>query len=468
MKSFNSNTDLNDICYGGVGNAHTYDNWHDFGSCTQPNAGNVEAQNVISKTIQNGYGGSVQFTDVGDLLGHKNQATFGASVDLSHIGFSQSGLPADLVGYETITNSLTPETQASLKAKTYYYGLYGTNNFALNEQLNMTLSGRYNVAFVDMKGSNNSDGTTNSLDGNHRYSRFNPAIGFNYNPSLLNIGLYGGYNEGMRAPTPIELACADEDHPCSLPTGFNSDPHLKKVVSKTWEGGVRGKVLNNLRWNASVYQTDMANDIQFIAANTAGQGYFDNVGDTKRRGIELGLNGKFDRLTLAANYGYVDATYESSFTMSSVANSSVFSHPGDDNDGQITVKKGNQMPGIAKQTFKLRGLYDVTPSWNVGATLIAASGQYAQGDQNNQDQHGKIPGYAVMNLDSHLALNREWTLFAKVNNLFDKDYATYGVTGQNIYNGEFEQFRTPSAPRAGWLGVTYSFGGTKKTDADKD
>jgi outer membrane receptor protein involved in Fe transport len=469
MKSFNSNADLLDSCYGGPGNAHTYDNWDR--SCIQPNSTNVEAQNVVSKTIQNGYGGSIQLTALDDLFGHKNQGTLGVSADLSRIGFSQNGLPAELVGYETVTISATPDTQANLKAKTYYYGLYGTNNFALNDQLNLTLSGRYNVAFVDMKGSNydvNGSPTTTSLDGNHRYNRFNPAVGFNYNPSSINLGFYGGYNEGMRAPTPIELACADSEHPCSLPTGFNSDPDLKKVVSKTWEGGVRGKVLNNLRWNASLYQTDMTNDIQFIAANTAGQGYFDNVGDTKRRGIELGVNGKFDRLTLAANYGYVDATYESSFTMSSVANSSVISNPGDPTDGQITVKKGNRIPGIANETFKLRGLYDLTPSWNVGATLIAASAQYAQGDQNNQDQHGKIPGYAVMNLDSHFAFNSEWTLFAKVNNLFDKDYSTYGVTGQNIYNGEFEQFRTPSAPRAGWLGITYSFGGAKKSNIDKD
>ena len=33
---------------------------------------------------------------------------------------------------------------------------------------------------------------------------FNPAVGLNYNPSDA-VTLYGGYNEGMRAPTPIEL-----------------------------------------------------------------------------------------------------------------------------------------------------------------------------------------------------------------------------------------------------------------------
>jgi outer membrane receptor protein involved in Fe transport len=207
----------------------------------------------------------------------------------------------------------------------------------------------------------------------------------------------------------------------------------------------------------------MTNDIQFITANVSGRGYFDNVGDTRRRGVELGAQAKLDRLTLLANYGFVDATYQSSFTMNSVANSAA-------NDGEITVNKGNHMPGIARQTLKLRGVYDLTPSWNVGTNVIVAAGQFAQGDQNNQDSHGKIPGYAVVNLDSRYSVTNQWSIFAKVNNLLDKDYSTYGTLGQNIYSSDpNEQFRTPSAPRAGWLGISYSFGGSNKQGSvDKD
>ena len=479
MKSFNSNANISAECYAHPAGPLTRDNWaNNANNCALPvngsNAGLdptnidpvIDAQNVISKTIQNGYGGSIQFTELGDLLGHKNQATIGASADLSNIHFSQNGFTASLTNFETVTdNPLEIQTQVSLKAKTFYYGLYGTNNFAFNDQLNMTLSGRYNLAFIDMLGSNvdntGNAPTTTSLNGNHRYSRFNPAVGLNFNPTT-RIGFYGGYNEGMRAPSPIELSCADPIHPCALPTGFNSDPDLKKVVSKTWEGGVRGNLLDIARWNASVYQTDMTDDIQFIAATTSGTGFFNNVGDTRRKGFELGINGKFDRLALMANYGYVDATYESNFSMSSVANSSA-----NGTSGEIAVKKGDHMPGIARQTLKLRGMYDLTSSWNIGASVISATGQFAQGDQNNQDSHGKIPGYSVVNLDSRYTINHEWAIFAKVNNLLDKDYSTYGVTGQNMYNGDFEQFRTPSAPRAGWLGVTYSFGSSKK-ESDKD
>ena len=61
-------------------------------------------------------------------------------------------------------------------------------------------------------------------------------------------------------------------------------------------------------------------------------------------------------------------------------------------------------------------------------------------------------------------------MFAKVNNIFDKDYATFGQLGNNIYTGIDEQFRTPSAPRAAWVGVTFDFGRPKSNSAsiDKD
>jgi outer membrane receptor protein involved in Fe transport len=475
MKSFNSNAQFSDACLNGLlgsfSHCHATNGTDDVTGGVAPNDyTGIDAQNVLSKTIQNGYGGSMQLTLLGDVLSHKNQATVGASADLSSIRFNQNGYLANLINYETVTDpSLTLQTEVGLKAKTYYYGIYGTDNFALNEQVNITLSGRYNVAFIDMKGSN-SDFTTNtisSLDGNHRYSRFNPAVGLNYNPSS-QLGFYGGYNEGMRAPTPIELACANKDIPCSLPTGFNSDPDLKKVVSKTWEGGVRGKLSDKIRWNASVYQSDMTNDIQFITANVSGRGYFDNVGDARRRGVELGAQAKLDGLTLVANYGFVDATYESNFIINSVANSSSSADLA--TAGTINVNKGNRMPGIARQTLKLRGVYDLTPTWNVGTHVIVAAGQFAQGDQNNQDSHGKIPGYAVVNLDSRYSVTNQWSIFAKVNNLFDKDYSTFGTLGQNIYSSDpNEQFRTPAAPRAGWLGISYSFGGSNKQGSvDKD
>lgn len=427
----------------------------------------ISAQNLMSSTHQDGYGSSLQLSLLKDLMGHHNNFTLGVSADWSRVTFNQDGYDAYLQNYQTITSdpSGPSTTQVRLKTHSDYYGFYATDNFAFNDQVNMTLSGRYNIAKVNLSGFSNDPGLPlpinpiGDLNGNHEYKRFNPAIGFNYNP-IKSLGFYGGYNEGMRAPTPIELSCANPERPCALPAGFNSDPDLKKVVAKTWEGGVRGKLTSDVNWNIGVYNTRTDNDIQFIFSSQS-LGYFQNVAATERKGIEIGLHGKVDKLAFAANYGFVDATYQSGFDVGSGSNSS-------NTDGLIHVSKGNKIPAIARQTFKLRSSYEITPQWNMGGTLVATAGQYAHGDENNQDANGKVPGYAVLHLDTNYNLTSHWTFFAKVNNVFDKEYSTYGQLGQNMYTGQDEQFRTPSAPRAGWLGVTYNFGGSKKVDADRD
>lgn len=444
-KSFNSNAECTSVTC-------TSENGTPSGSTE------IDAHNVKSKTYQDGYGGSLQLSLLKDLMGYRNNFTFGASADWSRVRFHQDGYPAELINYQTITTGSEADSWVRLKARSDYYGLYATDNFAFNDQVNMTLSGRYNIAKVNLKGGTEGDDNQDILSGHHKYNRFNPAIGVNYNPNQ-SLGFYGGYNEGMRAPTPIELSCADEDRPCSLPAGFNSDPDLKKVVAKTWEGGVRGKLTQDTRWNISVYDTRTINDIQFIASpNTSVQGFFKNVGQTERKGVEIGLRGKVDRLSFAANYGFVDATYQSSFEINTIAD-------------KQTVNKGNRIPGIARQTFKFRASYEILPTWSVGGNVIAATGQYAHGAENNQVLEGiqpKIPGYAILNLDTHYNFDSNWILFARVNNVFDKEYSTFGQLGQNIYTGQDEQFRTPSAPRAGWIGVTYNFGAAKKVEADRD
>jgi iron complex outermembrane recepter protein len=419
----------------------------------------IDNQNVSTDTDQDGYGGAFQLTLLNDLAGYKNQFTAGASADFGRTDFTSDSFQATVEGHETVTvNPLISLGQVRLNTKNDYYGLYATDTFSVNDKLHLTLSGRYNVAKIKLAGSSiDNVGNIGDLNGNHRYSRFNPAIGFNYNPSN-NLGFYGGYNEGMRAATPVELSCADPATPCQLPNSFAADPDLKKVVAKTWEGGVRGKLDEHVSWNAGVYTTENKDDIQFIATNAAGTfGFFQNVGKTNRNGLELGLNGKFDALTLAANYGFVDATYESDFTVGSAANSSK------DALDQIQVTKGNRIPGIARHTLKIRAAYDLTPAWNIGSNVVLTSGQYARGDENNQDVNGKVPGYAVVNLDTHYNINNNWKLFGKVNNVFDNQYATFGVLGNNIFNADAaEQFRSPGAPRAAWVGVSYEFG-TKKS-----
>ena len=442
----------------------------------------VKASNVVTKTDTDGFGGALQMTLLNDLIGHKNQFTGGVSADFGRTKFNSDTQNADIIGITTVSSQpLDILSTVRLKADNDYYGLYGTDTFSITDKLHVTMSGRYNVAIVDLKGDSLSASDNllvqGNLDGHHVYQRFNPAIGLNFNPTT-SLSFFGGYNEGMRAPSPVELSCADPAHPCALPNAFGGDPHLEAVVSKTWEGGVRGRLMKNVNWNVGLFRTENNNDIQFMATNTSGNGYFQNVGKTLRQGIEMGMSSKADKLSFQANYSYVDATFETPFEAVSSSNSeavaAVLNGP-----GLIQVNKGNRIPGVPHHTFKLRIGYEITPSWTVGSNIITTSSRYARGDENNQDVHGKIPGYSVVNLDSHYSINENWKLFAKVQNLFDRNYATFGQLGVNEFGrgGTWNndpsawnntQFQTPGAPRAGWIGITYEFDKPKTSSTKVD
>jgi len=159
-----------------------------------------QSQNVSTTTDQDGFGGSLQLTLLGDLAGHKNQFTLGASADIGRTNFTSDSYTADLVGRRTVTRpGLDPVAGVRLKANNDYYGLYATDTFSVTERLHLTASGRYNVAKVRLDGfSTSEDDGDNPLVGHHIYRRFNPAVGVNYTVSD-SLGVYGGYNEGMRA-----------------------------------------------------------------------------------------------------------------------------------------------------------------------------------------------------------------------------------------------------------------------------
>ncbi len=109
-----------------------------------------------------------------------------------------------------------------------------------------------------------------------------------------NLSAYAGYSEANRAPTPAELACANPAQPCLLQNFLISDPNLKQVVSKTWQGGFRGNFSpfgsGRLDWSAGVFRTENFNDILNVTDPTIStRGYFLNAGNSLRQGVEASL-----------------------------------------------------------------------------------------------------------------------------------------------------------------------------------
>jgi outer membrane receptor protein involved in Fe transport len=305
-------------------------------------------------------------------------------------------------------------------------------------------------------------GTAPLLNAEHSFARFNPALGINFTPGA-RLTAYAAYNEGMRAPTPIELACADPAAPCKLPNNFLADPDLKKVVSRTAEMGFRGKLAHETQWSAAIYRTELTDDIQFISSGGAAvnAGFFQNVGKTRRDGLELAMSTKWSALTASVRYSYVNATFESPFAVNSPSNSTAAA------DGAIEVRPGDRIPGIPRQSLKLRLQYDFGAQAALGTNIIANSSVFARGDENNQDVHGRVPGYVVVNLDGRYTVAKGWDLYARAVNIFDRRYSNFGVLGQNFFAGPGrtfdgvnpinEQFRGPGTPRGAWVGLRYQW-----------
>ncbi len=454
------------------------------GSCdqnvTEPTDIINQGSNEQSSTRQLGYGLAAQYSFLGDVMKHKNQLTAGFSADLGRTKYSTEEQTTNFSANRGAVATGDFEEDTNVRMRNNYYGLFATDIFSVNDKVHVTMSGRYNYVKVRIKDNMAADPNTGKFVSgdtdhiSHSFNRLNPAIGLNYNPTT-SLGFYGGYNEGMRAPTPIELSCADPATPCRLPTDFLADPVLKPVISKTFEAGVRGELSPLVRWNASVFRTNLKDDIQFISSNNSfNLGYFDNVGNTRRQGLELGLNTKFDKLGLSANYQYLEATFQSDVEFHNENNSSA------DGDGNFTAHSGDYIPNIPRHSLKLRAAYDVTPSLTVGLNSITSSSVFARGDENNQDSNGKVAGYTIFNMDANWQLNQSWSGFMKVTNITNKDYASMGILGTNAFNmadrsfnadpttWQAEQFQSPGAPRAGWIGLRYDFGKPKGSAAAVD
>jgi outer membrane receptor protein involved in Fe transport len=164
------------------------------------------------------------------------------------------------------------------------------------------------------------------------------------------------------------------------------------------------------------------------------------------------------------------------------------------------------MPGVPLHNINANISFDVTSNWTVGLGAVLHSWSYLRGNENNKHQEGvarpvlirkfnsdgssagfetvyrqpttnpgKIPGYAVFNLQSSYKITKEWTANLLINNLFDTEYfsagrlgvnpfspsinGTIGPDGYNHNSGDWltTNFVAPGAPRGVWFSLNWHF-----------
>ncbi len=417
------------------------------------------------------YGGSLQITGSEPVFDHGNQFALGGSLDDAwtdfysgtEVGLIDSSLTVLPSGLIVDTPQGTPytATPVSLRATDTYYGLFATDTFDASAALALTASARYNIAQVDLNDRLGSD-----LNGINRFTHFNPALGA-ADKLTANLTAYAGYSINNRAPTASEIECSNPQAPCLLPSSLSGDPpNLKQVIAHTLEAGLRGQRQTanggRLGWNAGVFRTDLDDDIYGVSTSN-GKGYFENIGATRRQGVEAGMKYQGRHWSGYAEYSFIEATFRSPLTVSSPFN------PHHDADGNIYVQPGDQLPGIPRNRFKAGGEYTIRGGWSVGASFVLVSTQYYHGDESNQNS--PMPGYHVLTLRSSYRAGPHVEFFANLQNAFDARYATYGLFADPTGAGApgipanagpndprvDNRFESPAAPRALFGGVRITF-----------
>ena len=418
----------------------------------------------VQQLNSHAYGVAAQATDAAALGSLANYLVAGLSFDGSDSTFA--GV-AEIGGFNPYTREFVGpgvvQDQPSegvnpvrVKSDTRFFGIFATDVLTVAPALDLTLAGRFNDAQIDLE-----DELGGPVNGDHTYNRFNPSAGLTYRLKPW-LQFYGNYAQTNRAPTPQELSCASPAFPCSLLNFFVGDPNLNQVVAHTYEVGLRGHMgepaQGQWSWNLDGYHTENSNDIIYeVTIDNPNLAFYTNAGRTRREGLEANLRYDRDRLHVKLSYAYTDATFQTPLLLNSGNN------PAADANGQEQVLPGDRIPGIPRHRGNFVVDYDVTARFSVGGSAVVQSNVYRFGDEANLTQ--PLGGYGVVDLNAAFRPTDRVTLFAIVNNVFDKRFYTYGSFGPvsdvpwpNVPGGVTDT-RTagPGTPITGYGGVRVAF-----------
>ena len=393
-----------------------------------------------------------------DVRSFSENATFGASADWSYAAPVGSGVLSFRLGAGGSTNDVSiqlfaeridPGQTTHVESDIWDASGYATADYAIGRT---TFSGGLRYDYVRVPFSNLLDPTADTTSS---YSRLSPKGGVS-----VNVGggasVYASAGGSFRAPAVIELACADPEEPCPLPFALGDDPPLDPVTATTIEAGLR-YLGARIGIDASLYRTWVKNEIfLFPYEEAAGEpqgstidGFFANLGDTRREGFELGGRYFFTQgHSLYANYAYTRATFQ----VDGVEIFSIREEAGGENE----VERGDRFPLVPDHQFSAGALFDLPSGVSFGAEGRYVGQQYFRGDEANEEE--PLDGYFVADVRLGWEFG-PWEVAGIVTNVFDSDHATFGTFNINQSTDQLERFLSPAQPRQFKLILQRSFGG---------
>jgi iron complex outermembrane receptor protein len=263
--------------------------------------------------------------------------------------------------------------------------------------------------------------------GSVTYTETTPVLGvvFHLNP---RVNLYANAGKGFETPTFIELA-----YQSGGKSGLNFG--LQPSTSINYEAGFKALVGDATRVNAAIYHIKTDKEI-VVDFTQFGRSVYDNAGETRRKGVELGVESDLtENLKAAIAYTYLDARFAESYT----------------NPGKTkTIDSGNKLPGTPANTFFGELNWKHPASGFTTAVDVRHSGKIYVDDINT----AAAKGYTIYNWRAGFEQRLggvKLAEFVRVENVGDKNYV--GGVSVNDSNG---RFYFPAAERNYLFGLSAS------------
>ncbi|OOW67946.1 TonB-dependent receptor [Xanthomonas axonopodis pv. melhusii] len=392
--------------------------------------------------------------------------TAGVTFDRGHVRYRQFARD----GWVQPDRSVAADPDAEraffsgVRGSTETLGMFLADTWALSNATHLTAAVRWNRVVVDNILSTADDGDRPRE--RFVYAKANPSLGLTHRLDS-GLTLYGSVAQNSRAPTAIELGCADPTQPCRLPTGLQADPRLEQIISRTYELGARWTPSADRNATLSVYRADNRDDILFLRAPDTQLGYFDNVGRTRYQGVDAALHLRSGDWQWWAGYSYLDATYRSGGQLLS-------------GERVIALRPGLRIAALPRHNLKL-GMAWQRDALTLGVGARAVSGRVASGNEDGQVDNAEegqtaperldigSAGYALVDLQARWTINARVSLFARIDNVFDRHYATYAAVAEDVFpDGELARpqdaqvetgparFLAPGVPRQYLIGLRWA------------
>lgn len=251
-----------------------------------------------------------------------------------------------------------------------------------------------------------------------------------------SLHVYASAGRGFETPTLNELAYRGDGS-----AGLNLA--LKPARSDNLELGAKWRLGQTHTLNLAVFAVRTRDEI-VTQTNLGGRASFQNAGQTRRDGVEVGWNGRYGSDWRAqAALTYLDARYDETFF---ICGAPPCAAP------TVEVPAGNRLPGVARGSAYAALQWSPAEGWRGGVEL-----RHLTGVPVNDLNTDHAPAYTLASASVGYRLRRgAWSLdgFVRADNLSGERYA-----GSVIVNEGNARFFEP-APGRTWLAglnASYSF-----------